>query len=98
MMLRYMHKSGTTREQIAQVALTARDGILPMNTGGGQLAGGRLHGFGGIFEACVQARGEAGARQVRPVPDATVVSSGTGTFSSCILIGSAPDAPDHEEG
>ena len=67
----------------------ARNGLLPINTGGGQLSGGRLHGFGGIFEACVQARGEAGPRQVLPVPTATVVTSGTGTFSSCILIGSA---------
>ena len=35
---------------------------LPLNTHGGQLSAGRLHGFGFLHEACVQLWGEAGRR------------------------------------
>jgi acetyl-CoA acetyltransferase len=38
-------------------------GELPLNTNGGQLSGGRLHGLGFVHEACLQLRGQAGARQ-----------------------------------
>ena len=39
-------------------------GSLPLNTGGGQLAEGRLHAISLLNEAVVQLRGEAGERQV----------------------------------
>ena len=38
-------------------------GSLPMNTSGGQLSGGRLHGMGFLHEACVQLWGEGGEEQ-----------------------------------
>jgi acetyl-CoA acetyltransferase len=68
------------------------DGALPLNTGGGQLSAGRMHGYGALLEGSVQLRGGGGARQVAPVPEVAVVSSGAGTFTSCLLLG-APDSP-----
>jgi acetyl-CoA acetyltransferase len=52
----------------------ARTGELPINTGGGQLSGGRVHGTGHIHEACLQLRGEAGAHQLRRQPEVAVVA------------------------
>jgi acetyl-CoA acetyltransferase len=50
-------------------------GELPINTAGGQLSAGRLHGFGLMHEACVQLWGEAGERQVS---DAQIAVLGVG--------------------
>jgi acetyl-CoA acetyltransferase len=61
-------------------------GDLPLNTWGGQLSGGRIHGFGGLLEACVQLRHEAGDRQVKGDPGIAVVSSGAESFASCLLL------------
>jgi acetyl-CoA acetyltransferase/uncharacterized OB-fold protein len=54
----------------------ARDGVLPLNTHGGQLSHGRTHGLGLVHEAIVQLRGEAGDRQVRGARVAAVSSGG----------------------
>ena len=42
----------------------AHGGALPLNTFGGSLGEGRLHGMGHVREAALQAMGRAGARQV----------------------------------
>jgi acetyl-CoA acetyltransferase len=62
------------------------DGALPTNTAGGQLSGGRLHGFGHIHEACVQIRGQAGARQLARAPQVVAVSAGGGPIAGCLLL------------
>jgi len=63
----------------------ARDGILPLNTHGGQLSHGRTHGMGLVHEAVTQLRGEGGARQVANARVA-VVSSGGLTPSGVLLL------------
>lgn len=55
---------GESGSWIADPARISLGGELPINTEGGQLSGGRLHGFGHLHEACLQIRGDAGARQV----------------------------------
>jgi acetyl-CoA acetyltransferase len=62
------------------------DGELPISTGGGQLSAGRLHGFGALWEACVQLRREGGARQVPDHPEVAAVTSGAESFTSCLLL------------
>jgi acetyl-CoA acetyltransferase len=64
----------------------ARDGVLPLNTNGGQLSAGRLHGFGFIHEACVQLWGEAGDRQVPGDPEVGVACAGGGPMAGALLL------------
>jgi acetyl-CoA acetyltransferase len=65
---------------------TPRHGSLPLNTNGGQLSGGRLHGYGLLHEACVQLWGEAGERQVAGRPEVAVAAAGGGPLASCLLL------------
>ncbi len=64
----------------------ARDGELPMNTGGGQLGWGRLHGFGFAYEAVAQLRKEAGARQIPGDPRVAIATSGGGPMAAALLL------------
>jgi len=67
-------------------ARIALDGEIPINTHGGQLSGGRLHGYGFLHEACVQLWGEGGARQVPGDPQVAVAAAGGGPLGGCLLL------------
>jgi acetyl-CoA acetyltransferase len=63
------------------------DGRLPLNTWGGQLSGGRLHGFPFLAEACQQIWGECGDSQVREKPvNLVAVAAGGGNTCGCLLV------------
>ena len=63
----------------------ALEGSLPLNTYGGQLSAGRMHGNWVLHEACLQLRGEAAQRQVQK-RDVAVVSNGGGPIAGCLLL------------
>jgi acetyl-CoA acetyltransferase len=64
------------------------DGSLPINTSGGQLSGGRLHGMGFLHEACVQMWGEGGDRQAPKTPEVVAVGVGGGPVAGSMLLSS----------
>jgi acetyl-CoA acetyltransferase len=64
----------------------ALNGELPLNTFGGQLGAGRLHGFGFAHEAVVQLRGKGGARQIPGDPRVAVCTSGGGPLATALLL------------
>jgi acetyl-CoA acetyltransferase len=76
-------ESGAYIEGGARIAL---DGELPLNTNGGQLSEGRMHGFGHLHEAVLQLRGQAGDRQVKKAPKVSVVGNGGGSLGGAVLL------------
>jgi acetyl-CoA acetyltransferase len=64
-------------------------GTLPLNTWGGQLSSGRLHGFGFLHEGVLQLRGDAGARQVQGA-EVAMVAAGGGPECGCLLLTKGP--------
>ena len=64
----------------------ALEGDLPINTHGGQLSSGRLHGYSYLHEAIVQLRGDGGDRQVVKALDVAAVAAGGGNTCGCLLL------------
>jgi acetyl-CoA acetyltransferase len=69
-------KVGEARDFLDGGTNIARDGLLPVNTNGGQLSHGRTHGMGLVHEAISQLRGAAGDRQVSGASTAIATSGG----------------------
>lgn len=76
---------GEAQDWLDEGRRIALDGEIPVNPHGGQLSEGRTHGFGFIYEAITQLRGEAGDRQVAEASTA-IVTSGGGTPSGVLLL------------
>jgi acetyl-CoA acetyltransferase len=70
---------------VAGGARIGLSGEIPLNTQGGQLSGGRLHGFGHLHEAVLQLRSGAGDRQV-PGAEVAVAAAGGGPLAGCMLL------------
>jgi acetyl-CoA acetyltransferase len=76
-------ESGGFVEGGTNISLTGR---LPINTNGGQLSAGRMHGWGTVPEACIQLWQEGGARQVPNGPSVAVVGAGGGLYAGALLL------------
>ena len=64
------------------------DGSVPLNTSGGQLSAGRLHGFGHLHEAVMQLRGTANIQV--PGCEVVAVGAGGGPETGCLLLTKGP--------
>ncbi|HYZ69279.1 MAG TPA: thiolase family protein [Mycobacterium sp.] len=76
-------EAGPFVEGATRIAL---DGELPLNTYGGQLSAGRMHGYWLLHEACLQLRGQAGDRQLERRPEVAVAAAGGGPIAGCMLL------------
>ena len=66
----------------------APDGPVPLNTSGGQLSAGRLHGYGHLHEAVMQLRGTANIGV--PGCEVVAVGAGGGPETGCLLLTKGP--------
>ena len=66
----------------------APDGPVPLNTSGGQLSAGRLHGYGHLHEAVMQLRGTANVQV--PGCEVVAVGAGGGPETGCLLLTRGP--------
>ncbi|AEV76737.1 acetyl-CoA acetyltransferase [Mycolicibacterium rhodesiae NBB3] len=76
-------EAGPFVEGATRIAL---DGELPLNTYGGQLSAGRMHGYWLLHEACLQLRGQAGDRQLARRPEVAVAAAGGGPIAGCMVL------------
>jgi acetyl-CoA acetyltransferase len=76
---------GESKDFIGDGARISLQGELPVNTSGGQLSEGRFIGWGLLYEACLQLRGQAGERQIGKA-DVGVVGGGGGNVGQAILL------------
>jgi len=79
-------KVGEAKDFLKDTSNISLESKLPLNTQGGQLSGGRLHGYGFLHEACTQLWGEGGARQVKNSPKVAVAAAGGGPIGGCLLL------------
>ena len=77
---------GESGEWVADPSRFSLGGELPVNPSGGQLSGGRLHGFGHLHEACVQVRGDGGSRQVAGAELAACGVGGANSGTTMMLL------------
>ena len=76
---------GESGQFVADPGQISLEGRLPLNTYGGQLSAGRMHGYWVLHEACLQLRGEAGPRQVAKA-EVAAVAAGGGPIAGCFLL------------
>jgi acetyl-CoA acetyltransferase len=65
------------------------DGELPLNTFGGSLGEGRLHGIGHLREGILQVSGRAGPRQIAGAENC-LVQVGPFDYSSLLVLSNDP--------